>query len=78
MPPTDKNLLAYEKWVKEEVDKTEFFGDLAEGCCRLEIIAGMYADSRMRSVRSIVDAKLFFSDPTFQEISDPVPIPGPT
>jgi hypothetical protein len=43
VPPTDKNLLLYEKWVKERTDKTEFFGDLAEGCCRLEIFGGKFA-----------------------------------
>jgi hypothetical protein len=41
VPPTDKNLLLYEKWAKEEPEKTEFFGDLAEGCCRIEIFAGI-------------------------------------
>jgi F-box/leucine-rich repeat protein 10/11 len=40
VPPTDKNLLLYEQWVKEQTDRTEFFGDLAEGCCRIEILAG--------------------------------------
>jgi hypothetical protein len=42
VPPTDKNLLLYEKWVKERTEKTEFFGDLAEGCCRLEIFGGKF------------------------------------
>jgi hypothetical protein len=41
VPPTDKNLLLYEQWVKEQTDRTEFFGDLAEGCCRIEILAGL-------------------------------------
>ena len=38
-PPTDKNLLMYEDWVKNK-DRQGFFGDLAEGCCRLDIPAG--------------------------------------
>jgi hypothetical protein len=45
VPPTDKNLLLYEQWVKEQTDRTEFFGDLAEGCCRIEILAGKEAQS---------------------------------
>jgi hypothetical protein len=48
VPPTDKNLLLYEQWVKEQTDRTEFFGDLAEGCCRIEILAGKEAQSNDR------------------------------
>jgi F-box/leucine-rich repeat protein 10/11 len=40
VPPTDSNLLKYEKWQQESAKKTEFFGSLAEGCCRLEVPAG--------------------------------------
>ena len=36
IPPTDKNLLLYEQWVKSE-DKTKFLGDICEGCCRYYI-----------------------------------------
>jgi len=39
VPPTDKNLLMYESWVQKE-DRKGFFGDMAEGCCRLDIPAG--------------------------------------
>lgn len=39
IPPTDKNLLMYENWVKNE-NRKGFFGDHAEGCCKLEISAG--------------------------------------
>eukprot|EP00088_Acartia_fossae_P065207 TRINITY_DN8037_c0_g1_i4.p1 TRINITY_DN8037_c0_g1~~TRINITY_DN8037_c0_g1_i4.p1 ORF type:complete len:643 (+),score=120.25 TRINITY_DN8037_c0_g1_i4:74-2002(+) len=38
-PPTDKNLKLYESWVKEE-GKKKFFGDFAEGCCRIEVTPG--------------------------------------
>jgi len=38
-PPTDKNLLLYENWVKHQ-DRPGFFGDLAEGACRLDVPAG--------------------------------------
>lgn len=43
IPPTDANLLLYEKWVKEPAatkTKNGFFGDQAEGCCRLDLHAG--------------------------------------
>jgi len=43
IPPTNNNLLLYEKWVKEPYaakTKNGFFGDQAEGCCRLDIPAG--------------------------------------
>ena len=39
VPPTDKNLLLYEDWSKDE-DKSEFFGDTAEGCFRVDLPAG--------------------------------------
>ena len=40
VPPTDKNLLLYEKWTREGQPKNKFFGDIAEGCLRIELPAG--------------------------------------
>ena len=39
IPPTDKNLILYEGWVKNK-DKQGFFGDQAEGCYRVDLSAG--------------------------------------
>ena len=61
VPPTDKNLLLYEKWVKEQTEKTHFFGDLAEGCCRLEIWAGSLADSLFYEANLIIFFRKFSS-----------------
>merc|ERR1719414_289714 len=40
VPPTDANLLLYEKWVKNEEKKVDFFGSEASGCCRVDVPAG--------------------------------------
>ena len=39
VPPTDKNLLLYEDWVKNQ-DRNGFFGSKAEGCCRVDMPTG--------------------------------------
>ena len=39
IPPTDKNLLLFEQWSRQEV-KQGFFADKAEGCFRVDISAG--------------------------------------
>ena len=39
IPPTDKNLIAFEDWVKKK-NRRGFFGDMAEGCFRVDISSG--------------------------------------
>jgi len=39
VPPTDKNLVLFEEWSRKK-EKAGFFGDIAEGCFRVDVMAG--------------------------------------
>ncbi|XP_023336351.1 jmjC domain-containing histone demethylation protein 1 [Eurytemora carolleeae] len=61
IPPTDKNLNLYKAWVRGEVD-AKFFGDIAEGCCRLDLVSGntlFIPSGWIHAVYSVKDAIAF-------------------
>ena len=40
IPPSETNLQTYERWALSGRQQDAFFGDLAENCFRIQLVAG--------------------------------------